>query len=192
MTRIFRYILQTDTGMAPCTDRGRLTLATCKPKIRSSAMPGDWVMGFYPRPFERGLVAWAGRIERKLETGNYEREFRGRSDAVYRQKADGTFKRLRPDYHPGANEIRKDLSGPVLVFDEQATWYFGDEPRLLPEALIHLAPGGQGHRVNGVNEADGARLLAWLVSGSPPGIMGRPRHADTFGGRAAGGRSTRC
>ncbi len=121
MTRIFRYILQTDTGMAPCIDRGRLTLATCKPKIRSSAQPGDWVLGFYPHPFERGLVAWAGWIARKIETGDYEREFRGRSDAVYRQKADSTFKRLRPDYHPGTNEIRKDLSAPALVYDEQAT-----------------------------------------------------------------------
>lgn len=176
MTRIFRYILQTDTGMAPCVDAGRLTLATCKPKIRSSAKPGDWVLGFYPRPFERGLVAWAGRIARKIEIGDYEREFRRRSDAVYRLKADGTFKRLRPDYHPGANEIRKDLSAPALVFDEQASWYFGDEPRLLPDALLHLAAGGQGHRVNGTRESDLAILSAWLHACSPPGILGRPRH----------------
>lgn len=192
MTRIFRYILQTDTGMAPCIDRGRLTLATCKPRIRSSAMPGDWVMGFYPRPFERGLVAWAGRIERKLETGEYEREFRGRSDAVYRQKADGTFKRLRPDYHSGANEIRKDLSAPALVFDEQATWYFGDEPRLLPDALIHLAAGGQGHRVNGTRGGDLATLSAWLHSCSPPGILGRPRHAVVTRAPSRGCAGTKC
>ncbi|MAY20771.1 MAG: hypothetical protein CL955_09155 [Erythrobacteraceae bacterium] len=92
MTRIYRYILQTDTGMAPCIFDGRLTLATCKPKIRASAKPGDWVLGFYPRPFERGLLAWAGRIARKVEIDDYEREFRGRPDAVYRQKTDGSFK----------------------------------------------------------------------------------------------------
>jgi len=176
MTRIFRYILQNDTGMAPCIDDGRLTLATCKPRIRASARPGDWVLGFYPRPFERGLVAWAGRIARKTEIGDYEREFRGRSDAVYRQRADGGFKRLRPDYHPGANEIRKDLSAPALLFDESATWYFGDEPRPLPDDLLHLAAGGQGHRVNGVHDGDPAVLLAWLADGRPPGIIGKPRH----------------
>lgn len=176
MTRIFRYILQNDTGMAPCIDKKLVTLATCKPRIRASAHPGDWVIGFYPRPFERGLVAWAGRIARKIQTGEYEREFRGRSDAVYRQKADGTFKRLRPDYHPGANEIRKDLSAPALVFDEHATWYFGDEPRVLPEALHHLAAGGQGHRVNGTTPEDVGALAAWLAACSTPGMIGRPRH----------------
>lgn len=176
MTRIYRYILQTDTGMAPCIDGGRLTLATCKPRIRSSAKPGDWVLGFYPRPFERGLLAWAGRIARKAEVGDYEREFRGRPDAVYRQKADGRFKRLRPDYHPGANEIRKDISAPALIFDERATWYFGDEPGSLPDHLLHLAAGGQGHRVNGVRDGDPAMLLAWLADTYPPGIIGKPRH----------------
>jgi hypothetical protein len=176
MMRIYRYILQTDTGMAPCIDGGRLTLATCKPRIRSSAKPGDWVLGFYPRPFERGLLAWAGRIARKAEIGDYEREFRGRPDAVYRQKADGSFKRLRLDYHPGANEIGKDLSAPALIFDERAAWYFGDEPGSLPDHLLHLAAGGQGHRVNGVRDGDPAMLLAWLADTYPPGIIGKPRH----------------
>lgn len=191
MTRIFRYILQTDTGLAPCVAAGHLTLATCKPRIRSSAKPGDWVLGFMPGTIRRGHQVWAGRIARKIETGDYEREFRRRSDAVYRQKADGTFKRLRPDYHPGANEIRKDLSAPALVFDEQATWYFGDEPQLLPDGLIHLAAGGQGHRVNGTREGDLATLSAWLHSCSPPGILGRPRHPiDTR--RASSGCAPRC
>lgn len=174
--RIYRYILQTDTGMAPCIDGGRLTLTTCKPRIRSSAKPGDWVLGFYPRPFERGLLAWAGRVARKVEIGDYEREFRGRPDAVYRQRKDGSFKRLRPDYHPGANEIRKDLSAPALVFDERATWYFGDEPRPLPDDLLHLAAGGQGHRVNGVRDSDADALLAWLADLGAMGIIGKPRH----------------
>jgi hypothetical protein len=63
MTRILRYILETDNGMAPCIDGGLVTLATCKPIIRRSARPGDWVLGFYPSPFERGMLAWAGRVD---------------------------------------------------------------------------------------------------------------------------------
>lgn len=179
MTRIFRYILQNDTGMAPCIDDRRLTLATCKPRIRASAKPGDWVLGFYPRPFERGMVAWAGRIARKAEIGDYEREFRGRSDAVYRLKADGSFKRLRPDYHPGANEIRKDLSAPALLFDKNASWYFGDPPQSLPGPLMHLAAAGQGHRVNGAQPEDSEALHAWLLGIGPPGNHGQPRHPPT-------------
>lgn len=174
MTRIFRYILRHDTGMAPCIDRGLVSLATCKPKIRGSAQRGDWVVGFYPKE-PRGLVAWAGRISRRVEIGDYEAEFRGRSDAVYRAKPNGTFKRLRPDYHPGANEIRKDISSPVLVFDPVSTWYFGNQPKMLPDSLMSLAAKGRGYRVNGATDSDLASMRAWLET-APPGIHGAPRH----------------
>lgn len=176
MTRIFRYILQTDTGMAPCIDSGLVSLAICKPKIRASAKIGDWVIGFYARPAPRGLVTWAGRISDQLDTGRYESTFRGRSDAVYRQQRDGTFKRLRPDYHSGADEIRKDLSAPSLIFDQNATWYFGDQPKVLPHELMHLAAGGQGHRVNARIEGDLQALQIWLTSIGSPGVHGKPRH----------------
>jgi hypothetical protein len=175
MTRIFRYILRYDTGMAPCIDRGLVSLATCKPKIRGSARPGDWVVGFYPGPEQRGHVAWAGRISRRVEIGKYEAEFRGRSDAVYRAKRNGGFKRLCQDYHSGANDIRKDISAPVLVFDPASTWYFGNRPQMLPDSLMSLAAKGQGHRVNGVADADLASMRAWLLETGPPGIHGTPR-----------------
>jgi len=169
MTRILRYILQHDTSMAPCIDRGLVSLATCKPKIRASAKPGEWVVGFRPSPAPRGIVVWAGRVAHNVAVGDYERQHRGRSDAVYRAKRGGGFKRLRPDYHPEDDEFRKDTSAPVLIFDPDATWYFGVEPHMLPGKLIHLAAGGRGHRVNGVNEGDAAELQSWLSSIAAPG-----------------------
>src|SRR6476659_8512748 len=116
MTRILRYILQHDTGMAPCVDDGLVSLATCKPGIRVSARPGEWIVACRPSPAPRGLAVWAGRVADSIEVGEYERQHRGRPDAVYRAKPGGGFKRLRPDYHPGENELRKDTSAPVLVF----------------------------------------------------------------------------
>jgi hypothetical protein len=175
MTRILRYILQHDTGMAPCVDNGLVSLATCKPKIRAGARSGEWVIGFRPSPAPRGLVVWAGRVAHSVGVGEYERQYRGRSDAVYRAKPGGGFKRLWPDYHPGQDEFWKDVSSPVLVFDPDATWYFGREPYMLPEHLTHLAAGGRGHRVNGVNDGDAAELQAWLASLGPPGVHGVPR-----------------
>ena len=174
MTRILRYILQVDKGMAPCVDNGLVSLATCKPKIRASAKAGEWVAGFRPRPDDRGLLVWAGRVADILDVAEYERRYRGRSDAVYRAMAGGGFKRLRPDYHPGEDEFRKDTSAPVLFFDREATWYFGREPRMLPESLMHLAAAGRGHRVSGVDDGDAAALRAWLTSLGPPGVQGRP------------------
>lgn len=177
MTRLFRYILTVDIGMAPCIDRGVLTLATCKPSIRASAVAGDWVIGFRPRPEDRGHVAWAGRVAEVLDVGDYEQAHRGRSDAVYRKRPDGGFDRLRPDYHPGEAEMLRDVSAPVLVFDAAATWYFGAAPRALPPGLIHLAAGGRGHRVTGTRPTDAADLLRWLRGLSPAGVYGVPRDA---------------
>lgn len=162
MTRIFRYILAVDVGMAPCVEGGLITLATCKPRIRASAKAGDWVLGFAPAPLPRGLLAWAGRVADTLPIGEYERRYRRRRDAVYREQRDGTFRRLRPDYHPEPDAIRKDLAAGALIFEPAASWYFGRVLRELPAELMHLAPTGRGHRVNGSRPDDAALLEHWL------------------------------
>ena len=172
--RIYRYILTSDTGMAPSIDNGLVSLATCKPVIRRCAVPGNWVIGFLSSPAPTGMVAWAGRVSQSLSLGEYEREFQGRSDAVYRQRSDGTFRRLRKDYHAEPGQMEKDISGPALLFNRASTWYFGDHPQMLPDSLSHLAARGQGHRVNGVGPDDPARLLTWLKSLGPPGVHGEP------------------
>lgn len=179
--RIYRYVHVSDDGAAPCIDGGQITLATCKPRVRGSARPGDWVLGFFPRPAPPGLVGWAARVERKVPAEDYESAYRGRRDAVYRFAPDGSFTRLRGGYHDHPDDVRKDLSAPALVFDPAESWYFGDRPRLLPEDLMHLAASGQGHRVNGRRPGDEAALRAWLAGAGPPGIHGRPRHGDSCG-----------
>ena len=176
MGRIYRYILASDTGMAPCPFDDVITLATCKPKIRSSAGIGDWVSGFMPGTTQRGQLVWAGRVEQILPVGEYERRYRGRPDAVYREE-NGSFLPLLPGYHDHLGQRRKDLSAPVLIFERGASWYFGAEPRGLPAELVHLAPSGQGHRVNGANEGDERKLEAWLQGVAKPGSRGRRRDA---------------
>jgi hypothetical protein len=175
--RFYRYILRHDNGMAPCIDGGLVTLATCKPQIRRGAKVGDWVAGFLPRPHERGLVAFAGRVAELVTVGKYEERFRGRRrDAIYRQNPDGTFTRLQPEYHP--DDFRKDVSAPVLIFDRSATWYFGDHPQCLPEELSHLAAAGRPNRVNGATETDIALLEGWLMTKGKPGRHGSPRDRE--------------
>jgi hypothetical protein len=192
--RIYRYILTSDTGMAPCIDASLVSLATCKPVIRRCAQKGDWVLGFLASPAPAGMVAWAGRVARIVLFGDYEREFRGRSDAVYRQRRDGSFRRLRKDYHVEPGQMERDLSGSALLFDSNSTWYFGDRPRILPENLLHLAAKGQGHRVNGVAQGDAALLLVWLQSLGAPGLHGKPpdRDPNDCGPRPRPARCTPC
>lgn len=173
--QFFRYILASDVGMAPCGDDGLLALATCKPVVRRVARPGDWVAGFLPRPHDRGLLAYAGRVQKVLAVGKYENLFRGRSDAIYRERRDRSFQRLKPEYHDGPGDFARDLSADVLVFDMEATWYFGDRPQVLPKALIHLAAAGRGHRVNGATYADITALERWLRRHWLPGIAARAK-----------------
>jgi hypothetical protein len=43
--RLYSYIVARDYGFAPNPFHGYCTLATCKPKIRAGANPGDWIVG---------------------------------------------------------------------------------------------------------------------------------------------------
>ncbi len=178
MMRLFRYILKDDNGMAPCVEGGVMTLATCKPRIRRSAEVGDWIAGFMPRPYDRGLLVYAGRVARVLDWGPYEEEFRGRKDAVYRVHPNGQVKRLLDDYHADEKRTNKDLFAPVVVFDENAFWYFGDKPERLPHRLLHLAASVRDYRVKDATEGDVNYLEKWLRSGHLPGVHGEPRDGD--------------
>ncbi len=44
--RLFTYLMTHDSGFAPNPFQGVLTLATCKPGIRRTKNPGDWIAGF--------------------------------------------------------------------------------------------------------------------------------------------------
>src|SRR3954468_10712834 len=191
MATLYRYVHVSDDGMAPASTGGLVSLATCKPVIRRCAGPGDWVLGFYPSPAPQDLLGWAGRVARILDHGDYEVSFRGRPDAVYRRNADGMMTRLRDDYHPNPDDAAKDLSAPVLLFDPQATWYFGEDPQMLPAPLMHLAARGQGHRVNPRVAGDEEQLLRWLRGTARPGVHGRPRHSSDIASCAPCGGARR-
>ncbi len=175
MTRIYRYILDTDCGMAPCVDDGMISLATCKPGIRKMARGGDWVAGFMPGTHTRGALVWAGRVEQALSFGRYQRTFPNRIDSVYKLVDDGQYQRLKPGYHCDPAQMDRDVDNPVLLFEKVSSWYFGAAPRSLPDRLMHLAAEGRGYRVNFREPDDLALWEAWLV-GHEPGKRAEPRH----------------
>lgn len=177
MTRIFRYVLMNDTGMAPNPRQGLVTLATCKPGIRQAGAEGDWVIGNFPAP-NNEVVAWAGKIEKSLPIHTYAREFASRDDALHELGSDGELRRIpgrHEWYHQGVDQQRKDRKGRVLVFDKRQSWYFGSDGRPLPIELHHLAAHGQGHRVNLRQPGDLERLVEWLHEQGSPGVHGEPR-----------------
>jgi hypothetical protein len=178
MTRIYRYVLAHDRGMAPNPRRGLITLATCKPELRKTAQAGDWVIGNFPAP-NNEVVAWVGKIERSLPIAQYALEYPARHDALYARGSGELLRRIPGKhswYHDDADQQRKDIKGSVLVFEKGQSWYFGGNGRSLPPELHHLAARGQGHRINQRQEGDLAALEAWLADQGPPGIHGEPRH----------------
>lgn len=163
--------------MAPNPEQGVVSLATCKPAIRSTAPIGAWVIGVFPSPGNH-LVAWAGKVAERIAIGRYGVEFSARRDSLYppgnASAAERDWERL-PWYHTTDGDRRKDTRGCVLMFDPSATWYFGGEGQTIAAEIEHLVPHGQGHRINRVRDGDAAKLEGWLRSISPPGIIGCPR-----------------
>ncbi len=183
MSRIFRYILVHDHGIAPCPAIGLITLATCKPSIRRTAAVGDWVIGFRPGSLHRGLLLWGGRVAKIMPHGEYERAHRGRPDALYRERPDGEFDRVDPSYHPTKAEMDRDLSAPVLIFDPGNSVYLYGQPLQLPDDLAHLAPAGRGHRVNGLRDNDLSSLQSWIAQLSGSTMKVSAPHARPTGRR---------
>lgn len=66
------YVIKTDSGFAPHVRDGVLSLATCKPTIRSASQPGDWVAAVTGSgaDSDRRLVH-AFRIERIVNMNEY-------------------------------------------------------------------------------------------------------------------------
>ncbi len=191
MSRIWRYVLAADNGMAPCPQAGMLSLTCCKPMIRRNADLGDWVVGFLPKGKGRGRVAWAGRIASKIPLGDYQARHPGRHDALYRRTGmrDGVevLEPLCDDYHADHGSRSTDMSGKnALTFEP--FWYWGGEAVSAPEWLADLAHYYIGQTTKGSTPERVIELEAWLRSLSKPGIHGEPRDE----GRAKASKESRA
>jgi hypothetical protein len=73
MSRIYYYKLTADNGGAPCIDGNWLSLAICKPRIRSTAEKGSLVFGFAANSLhtDNRLIYIACVTEEKLREGAY-------------------------------------------------------------------------------------------------------------------------
>lgn len=65
-TRMFVYVVASDTNLAPNVTGGHCTLAVCKPMIRRSARVGDLVVGMAPRKHGPARLVYAMRVAETL------------------------------------------------------------------------------------------------------------------------------
>lgn len=188
---IFLYRLMTDAGSAPNVDGGMCTLALCKPKIRSTAKVGDYIIGLRARSGELGAlgphaedsVLYVMRVTRKYTMSEYDayctahasikipgpdNDYRG--DCQY--KADGT---QRDGPHSPAF-IEKDLGGKYVLVGDGACvnfWYRRSPAGVrLPAELagaLAVADVKRGHRRLPQTPDTVAPLVEWLAGGVASG-----------------------
>jgi hypothetical protein len=93
MANIYFYKLTSDDGGAPCVTGDLLSLAICKPMIRSTAEKGDLIFGFAADSLHKdNRLIYAACVTDKLRDGKYykDAEYAKQSDCIYRYK-DGRY-----------------------------------------------------------------------------------------------------
>ncbi len=173
---ILCYVVTHDTGFAPNPYGGFLTLATCKPRIRRIARPGEAIVGTGSvKSIGADRVVYAAEVARVVPIGLYGREA---AYAVKRPKARGDWWEKDGDnlyaydgdrvlvrasrHHPRSDESFRDhdLSGRnVLICDR--FWYFGRSAPRLPVALHGIVKRGPHHKRTSDPDLIAA-LHAWL------------------------------
>ncbi len=161
MSKFFFYKLAADTNGAPCTDDGLLTLAICKPMIRSMAEPGDLIFGFAANSLHPdNRLIYIARMTAKLSEGKYyqSKRFRNRGDCIYQKRGKQFFWRPGSLHHGSKRHLIRDLGKPtkysranVLLSNDFR--YFGVNGSAAykaryPRIKRAIEKLGRGHRVN--------------------------------------------
>jgi len=159
--RVFFYKMTNDAGGAPCVQIGLLSLAICKPMIRTSAEEDDLVFGFAAKSLHNeNRLIYIARVTEVVRGGEYYESARyaRRLDCIY-QRRQGIFQR-RADalFHDRPGDLTHDLGQPpayqratVLLSTEFR--YFGaagpaDYKARFPKVAQAVEGLKRGHRLH--------------------------------------------
>lgn len=165
MPRYFFYKLVVDDGGAPCVSGGWLSLAICKPMIRSSAEEGDLVFGFAANSLHKdNRLIYIAKVTKKLRGEIYYREaaYARRGDCIYRWDSQDYSVRAGAKFHGSSNDLQHDLGkspdfqrANVLLSDD-FRYFGGGLSEHYKERFPNLAKAveklGRGHRVHHESE----------------------------------------
>lgn len=182
MASIFLYVVDRDFGFAPNPFHGYCSLATCKPKIRNSAVVGDWIFGLGGKRLgATGKCIFAMKVTNIITFNEYW------NNPLYNDKKpvrNGSKKMVLGDniYHyddtsnswfqafshhsnidGSLNEynLKRDTTSKNVLLSTHF-YYFGKEAPTIPKDILRLLKykNGVGHRK--YNSAECSRLLKWL------------------------------
>jgi hypothetical protein len=188
-----------DYGFAPNPFCGWCTLATCKPQIRSTAQPGDWILGTGSKAYGLdGRIVYAMRVEEACTFDDYwndprfcckRPQLRGSlkqlyGDNIYHRLPDGTWQ--QEDSHhslatgaPNLHNVLHDTATNRVLLSRRFVYY---GQRALPVPARFRAFGDerrdvclrrQGHSVVTGGLRD--EFVAWLEEANDEwGVVGLP------------------
>jgi len=162
MASYYFYKLTVDDGGAPCVHDGMLSLAICKPMIRSSAQVGDVIFGFAAHSLHAdNRLIYVAKITDRLSAGKYYKDpkYFSRADCIYEWWGETFHVRPGAQFHRVEKDhLTHDLGrGPrfpranVLLSDDFR--YFGGSLRehyknQFPAVRRAITGLGQGHRLH--------------------------------------------
>ncbi len=141
-----------DNGGAPCVQDGLLSLAICKPQIRSTIDTKDFIIGFGSNALNNKLI-YIAKITDKLLDGEYykQEKYFYRDDCLYSFDGQQYSRREDKKYHISNNTPNDEGNNIVLLSDNYR--YFGkksndDYKNKYPILTKIINSLKQGHRLN--------------------------------------------
>ncbi len=189
--RLFSYVVSRDFGFAPNPFFQTCTLATCKPRVRSAAERGDWIIGTGSKAKGReGYLVFAMRVTEKMTFSEYWNDVRLQckkpnlsgskkqafGDNIYFHDEAGSWTQVNshhscPDGSPNLNNVERDTSVDRVLLSDDFLYWGGSGPAVPSD--FDVCKRGPGHRSH-FRDAVVGDLVAWLrvhQSGftAPPG-----------------------
>lgn len=192
MAKVYIYVVDRDFGFAPNPFHGFLTLATCKPRIRSVASLGDWIVGVGgARLARRGECIFGMRVTSDVTFEEYwagedfqvKKPIRNGSrvslvgDNIY-SRVSGAWKQV-DSHHSNADgtqnetNVKSDTSTNRVLVSEDFR-YFGAASEAIPsEIVVQLQyRNGRNHRT--FDSGAAAPLVEWLDGFPRNRVIGDP------------------
>lgn len=184
MGKVYMYVMARDFGFAPNPFHRICTLATCKPKIRSKAQVGDWVIGIGgSRLRATGKCIFAMMVTEKITFNEYwnnptfvdKKPVRNGSqkmlvgDNIYFRDPATNRWHQQDSHHSLADgtintdNLKRDTSSENVLISRHF-FYFGLAAPLIPSALLVEIgfKNGIGHRVYDASATK--KLMNWLTA----------------------------
>ncbi|HOG20570.1 MAG TPA: hypothetical protein PKW37_09040 [Salinivirgaceae bacterium] len=212
--KLYSYILRHDAGSAPNPFWGTCTLTICKPDIRRVASVGDWVVGTGSKNSRlkdgksydfSDSVVYAMKVTKKLTLEEYDKYCREHlvnkiptvsnhdyplcvGDCIYDYSTVNP-PILRKSVH-NQGDVERDLSGGFSLLSEHF-YYFGEEPRPLPQELRHIIKIGPKHKV--INDQETIRKFEeWISKFTKNKLYSQPQLKFEFDKESSDNGISKC